>query len=52
MDAQVSDLPPSTEPPASEKLAEKPKITVIDYDEKHYQETEVKEVAECFSIQR
>jgi magnesium transporter len=29
-------------------VADKPKITIIDYDEQHFQETEVKEAAECF----
>ncbi|NTV28268.1 MAG: hypothetical protein HGA93_06300, partial [Methanothrix sp.] len=38
----VSDLPPSAQPPASNGAAEKPKITVIDYDEQHYHEAEVK----------
>jgi len=46
--AKVSDLPTSTLSPASEKQAEKPKITIIDYDEQHYQETEVEDAAECF----
>ncbi len=35
-------------PIASEKLLERPKITIIDYDEQHYHEAEVKEVEECF----
>jgi magnesium transporter len=35
-------------PVASEKPLDKPKITVIDYDEQYYNETEVKEVDECF----
>jgi magnesium transporter len=35
-------------PMASEKPMEKPKITIIDYDEQHYHEAEVKEVEECF----
>ncbi|MFZ2472111.1 MAG: magnesium/cobalt transporter CorA [Methanothrix sp.] len=35
-------------PMASEKLLERPKITIIDYDEQHYHEAEVKEVEECF----
>ena len=42
------DLLPSTFPPAYDKLADKPKITIIDYDEQHYHEAEVKEAAECF----
>jgi len=32
----------------SEKPLEKPKITIIDYDEQHYHESEAKEVEECF----
>jgi magnesium transporter len=32
----------------SEKPLERPKITIIDYDEKHYHEAEAKEVEECF----
>jgi magnesium transporter len=35
-------------PIASEKPLERPKITIIDYDEQHYHEAEVKEVEECF----
>lgn len=35
-------------PMASEKPLERPKITIIDYDEQHYHEAEVKEVEECF----
>ncbi len=35
-------------PMASEKPLERPKITIIDYDEKHYHEAEAKEVEECF----
>lgn len=33
---------------SNEGVADKPKITIIDYDEQHFQETEVKEAAECF----
>jgi magnesium transporter len=35
-------------PISSEKPLEKPKITIIDYDERHYHEAEVREVEECF----
>jgi len=35
-------------PMSSEKPLERPKITIIDYDEKHYLEAEAKEVEECF----
>jgi magnesium transporter len=45
---QVSDLPPSAHSLASETLADKPKVTVIDYDEMHYHEAEAKTVEDCF----
>jgi magnesium transporter len=35
-------------PHTSEKIPEKPKITIIDYDEQHYHEAEAKDVEECF----
>jgi magnesium transporter len=35
-------------PMAGEKPLEKPKITIIDYDEQHYHEAEAKDVEECF----
>lgn len=44
----LSDLPPSPQPPGADRCDDKPKITVIDYDESHYQEIEVKSVEECF----
>ena len=47
-EGQVSDLPPSAQPLACEKPAEKPKITVIDYDEKNFHEAELKDVVEAF----
>lgn len=45
--SKLSDLPPA---PLSqeERKPERPRITVIDYDEYHYHEAEVKDVAECF----
>ena len=46
-EAYLSDPPPSALPLAGEKLAERPKITIIDYDEQHYHEAEVKAVDEC-----
>ncbi len=46
--AKTSDLPAASPSPAGERQAEKPKITIIDYDEQHYQEAEVKAAAECF----
>ncbi|MHC1689073.1 MAG: magnesium/cobalt transporter CorA [Methanothrix sp.] len=33
-----------------EKPAEMPKITVIDYEDQHYHEAEVKDVSECFAF--
>jgi len=42
-DLQAPGLPPGTRMPSL-----KPRITVIDYDEGHFQETEVKSVEECF----
>ena len=35
-------------PMTNEKPAERPKITIIDYDELHYHEAEAKDVEECF----
>lgn len=46
--AKVSEFLPSALPSANDRQAEKPKITIIDYDEQHYHEAEVKEAAECF----
>jgi magnesium transporter len=43
-----SASPPSSQPSSSEKKADTPKITVIDYDATYYQEIEVKSVEECF----
>lgn len=46
--SDILDLPAPILPLASEKSLEKPKITIIDYDEKHYHEAEAGEVEECF----
>ena len=46
----IMDLPAHPLPLESEKPLEKPKITVIDYDEQHYHEAEAKEVEECFKF--
>ncbi|HWQ18793.1 MAG TPA: magnesium/cobalt transporter CorA [Methanotrichaceae archaeon] len=46
--SNLSDLPPSSPPPDADRCNDKPRITVIDYDESHYQEIEVKSVEECF----
>lgn len=45
--SKLSDLPPAPLP-QEERKPERPRITVIDYDEFHYHEAEVKDVAECF----
>lgn len=44
----IFDLAASPLSTASERPLEKPKITIIDYDEQHYHEAEAKEVEECF----
>jgi len=44
----LSDLPPTTQHPVADRCGNKPRITIIDYDESHYQELEVKTVEECF----
>jgi len=44
----LMDLPAPPVPLEHEKPLEKPKITVIDYDEQHYHEAEIKDVEECF----
>ncbi len=41
-------LPPGTPVFVGEKKIEKAKITIIDYDEKQFQEKEVKTIEECF----
>lgn len=45
---RLSDLPPAPLPEEEERRPEGPKITVIDYDEYHYHEAEVKDASECF----
>ncbi len=44
----LSDLPPAPLSQEEVRKPERPRITVIDYDEYHYHEAEVKEVSECF----
>ncbi|MEI8003679.1 MAG: magnesium/cobalt transporter CorA [Methanothrix sp.] len=46
--SDIFELADSPLPMASEKSLERPKITIIDYDEQHYHEAEAKEVEECF----
>lgn len=45
---RLSDLPPAPLPQENERRPERPRITVIDYDEYHFHEAEVKDVSECF----
>lgn len=46
--SKKAGLPPGTLVHIGEKKAEMPKITLIDYDESHFQEREVKKIEECF----
>ena len=46
--SDIFELADSPLPIASGKPLERPKITIIDYDEQHYHEAEAKEVEECF----
>jgi magnesium transporter len=45
---KISDLSPSAVLSAANAVMDRPKITVIDYDEDHYHEPEVKAIEECF----
>jgi magnesium transporter len=45
---RLSDLPPAPVTQEDERKPERPRITVIDYDEYHYHEAEIKDVNECF----
>jgi magnesium transporter len=49
-EANMPDRPRSNKPSAGEKTADMPKITVIDYDDQHYDEMEAKDVAQCFAF--
>lgn len=46
--SKKAGLPPGSLVHIGEKKAETPKITIIDYDETHFQEKEVKTIDECF----
>jgi magnesium transporter len=46
--SKKAGLPPGTLVHIGEKKAETPKITVMDYDEAHFQEKEIKTIEECF----
>src|SRR4030042_2101163 len=46
--SKKAGLPPGTLVHIGEKKAEVSKITIMDYDESHFQEKEVKTIEECF----
>jgi len=46
--SKKAGLPPGSLIHIGEKKAEIPKITVMDYDEAHFQEKEIKTIEECF----
>jgi magnesium transporter len=46
--SKKAGLPPGTLIHVGEKKAETPKITIMDYDEVHFQEKETKTIEECF----
>jgi magnesium transporter len=46
--SEKAGLPPGSLVHIGEKKAETPKITVMDYDETHFQEKEIKTIEECF----
>ncbi len=48
--SKKAGLPPGTLVHIGEKKAEKLKITVMDYDEEHFQEREIKAIEECFAF--
>jgi magnesium transporter len=48
--SKKAGLPPGTLVHIGEKKAETPKITVMDYDEAHFQEKEIKAIEECFTF--
>jgi magnesium transporter len=50
--SRKSGLPPGTLVHVGEKKIEKAKITIIDYDEKRFEEREVKTVEECFPFKK
>lgn len=45
--SEKAGFPPGTLIHIGEKKAEEPKITIIDYDETHFQEKEIKKIEEC-----
>jgi magnesium transporter len=48
--SKKAGLPPGTLVHIGEKKADTPKITVMDYDETHFQEKEIKTIEECFIL--
>jgi magnesium transporter len=46
--SEKTGLPPGTLVHIGEKKAETPKMTIMDYDETHFQEKEIKTIEECF----
>jgi magnesium transporter len=46
--SKKAGLPPGTLVHIGEKKTDTPKITVMDYDEAHFQEKEIKTIEECF----
>ncbi len=46
--SKKAGLPPGTLVHIGERKAETPKITIMDYDETHFQEKETKTIEECF----
>ena len=49
--SEKAGLPPGTLVHIGEKRAGKTKLTLIDYDEGNFQESEVRTVEECFPFQ-
>ena len=48
--SRKAGLPPGTLVHIGEKKADTPKITIMDYDETHFQEKEIKTIEECFIL--
>lgn len=48
--SKKAGLPPGTLVHIGEKKIEEPKITIMDYDETHFEEKEIKTVEECFAF--
>ncbi len=50
--SQTAGLAPGTLVHVGEKRTEKPRITVIDYDEKQFQEKTIDNIEECFALKK